>query len=121
MYPKLPLLLYGIEIDPTLYRACLVNMALFSHHPYSIICADTLMIDRCYCGVDSEIWELGNRWEPADISPFYWKPPKPYKFSLAEMVKARAKQPQVEVVTPLEASPPTFSLREYVAAKKKQT
>jgi len=122
MFPKLPLLLYGIEIDPSLYRACLVNMALFSHHPYSIICADTLMIEAGYCGVGSEIWDLGNRWEPADISPFYWKPPKPYKFSLAEMVKARAQQqPQIEVVTPLEASTPTFSLREYVAAKKKQT
>lgn len=120
MYPKLPLLLYGIEIDLSLYRACLVNMALFSHHPYSIICADTLMIDSCYCGVDSNIWSLGNRWEPADISPFYWKPTPPYKFSLAEMVKARANQPQVEVITPLETSPPTFSLREYVMAKKKQ-
>jgi hypothetical protein len=121
MYPKLPLLLYGIEIDPSLYRACLVNMAMFSNHPYTIICADTLMIDSCYCGMNSEIWDLGNRWEPADISPFYWKPTKPYKFSLAEMVKARAKQPQpqVEVLTPLET--PTFSLREFVMAKKKQT
>jgi hypothetical protein len=122
MYPKLPLLLYGIEIDVSLYRACLVNMAMFSNHPYSIICADTLMIDQRYCDVGSKIWDLGNRWEPADISPFYWKPPKPFKFSLAEMVKTRTKQPpQVEVVIPLEASPPTFSLREYVAAKKKQT
>ncbi|MDP2105589.1 MAG: hypothetical protein Q8J76_06305, partial [Desulfobulbaceae bacterium] len=29
MYPKLPLLLYGVEIDLSLYRACLVNMAMF--------------------------------------------------------------------------------------------
>ena len=120
MYPKLPLLLYGIEIDLSLYRACLVNMAMFSNHPYTIICADTLAIEAGYCGVDSKIWSMGNRWEPADISPFYWKPTPPYKFSLAEMVKARGKpQPQVEVIAPLETSP-AFSLREYVMAKKKQ-
>ena len=117
MYPKLPLLLYGIEIDPSLYRACLVNMALFSHHPYSIICADTLMIDSCYCGADSKMWSLGNRWEPADISPFYWKPPKPYKFSLATLAKTIKEQP-----TPITAPVPTptaFSLVQYVEAKKK--
>lgn len=112
MFPKLPLLLYGIEIDPSLYRACLVNMATFSNHPYSIICADTLMIDTPYCGVGSEIWELGNRWEPADITPYYWKPTPPFKFTLANYAKT-----EKETEPPLLTLPPQrFSIAQY--AKK---
>jgi hypothetical protein len=91
MYPKAPLVLFGIEIDLSLYRACLVNMALFSKHPYTIICADALMIDEKYTYTTSPIWDLGNLWEPPDFSPFYWKKPPitAEKFSLAEWVKLR--------------------------------
>jgi len=75
MMSKAPLVLFGIEINLELYRACLVNMAMFSNHPYSIICADTLRIDQKYAGTTSPIWDLGNRWNPPDMSIFYWKPP----------------------------------------------
>jgi len=89
LFPKAPLVLFGIEIDPSLYRACLVNMALFSRHPYTIICADALMIDEKYAHTTSPIWDMGNLWEPADISPYYWKEPTitSRKFSLADWVK----------------------------------
>jgi hypothetical protein len=82
--PKAPLVLFGIEIDISLYRACLVNMALFSSHPYSIICADTLSLDCEKTGPGSQIWDLGNRWDPPDISAFCWKEPPitAKKFSL---------------------------------------
>ena len=69
--PTAPLILFGIEIDVTLYRACLVNMALFSKHPYSIICGNALMIDAN----NKALWDRGNLWEPLDISEFYFKPP----------------------------------------------
>jgi len=84
MMPKANLVLFGIEINPSLYRACLVNMAMFSNHPFSIICADALMIDPKYSGPSSSLWDMGNRWNPPDISVFYWKPPpiNPESFSL---------------------------------------
>lgn len=72
--PKAPLILFGVEIDVTLYRACLVNMALFSKHPYVIICANTLMLDNNRSGPASELWNRGNIWEPIDVTDFYWKP-----------------------------------------------
>lgn len=116
MYPKAPLLLYGIEIDTSLYRACLVNMALFSHHPYSIICGDTLRLGN-NSGVGSELWDLGNQWDPPDISDFYFKILPPFKFSLAELAKT-AKPPEQVTVT---AEPAAFSLAELVRTRKKQT
>lgn len=116
MCPKAPLMLYGIEIDLSLYRACLANMALFSHHPYSIICADTLMIDEKYCGVNSRIWDLGNQWNPPSISQFYYKPIPPFKFSLKDLAKAvRPVEAKTEVPTAPEAQ---FSLAQLVKAKK---
>jgi hypothetical protein len=89
MFPKAPLVLFGIEIDLSLYRACLVNMALFSRHPYTIICADTLMIDEKYANATSPMWDMGNLWSPPDMSVFYWKPSPitAEKFSLAEWMK----------------------------------
>jgi len=91
MNPDEPLVLFGIEIDLSLYRACLVNMALFSKHPYTIICADTLRIDNKYAYTGSPIWDMGNLWEPPDFSPFYWKQPPitAEKFSLAEWLKIK--------------------------------
>jgi len=84
MMPKANLVLFGIEINLALYRACLVNMAMFSNHPYSIICADTLAIDTKYSGCSSKMWDLGNQWTPPDMSIFYWKPSPigPDRFSL---------------------------------------
>ncbi len=118
MYPKHPLLLYGIEIDRSLYRACLVNMALFSNHPYFIICADTLMLDFKYSSdVSSPMWGLGNQWDPPDMTPYYFKIPPPFKFSLANLAKEQ-KQPQPEQSTIV--VPTAFSLAEIVKAKKKQ-
>jgi len=78
------LALFGIEISPALYRGCLVNMAMFSNHPYSIICADTLMIDQKWTSPASKMWDLGNQWNPPDMSIFYFKPSPftPKSFSL---------------------------------------
>lgn len=70
LYPKAPLVLFGIEINVSLYRACLVNMALFSNHPYSILCADTLLLPQS-CGPAHPVWDLGNRWDPPDMTSFY--------------------------------------------------
>ena len=77
MYAEIPtFVLYGIEINLSLYRACLVNMALFSHHPYTILCADTLRLPQT-CNCAHPIWDLGNRWKPPSLQKFYdWKPPK---------------------------------------------
>jgi hypothetical protein len=119
--PKAPLVLFGIEIDLSLYRACLVNMALFSNHPYTIICADTLMIDQKYSGIGSKIWDFGNQWDPPDISQFYYMSIPPFKFSLKDLAKA-AKLPvnaKPEVITPREI--PAFSLAQLLRAKKKQS
>lgn len=74
-FPKAPLVLFGVEIDLSLYRACLVNMAMFANHPYSIICANTLMLDPAKTNPSDKIWDLGNQWNPPDITSFYWKPP----------------------------------------------
>jgi hypothetical protein len=115
MYPDSPLVLYGIDIDVSLYRCCLVNMAMFSNHPYSIICADTLMIGREYAGVYDELWSLGNQWDPADISPFYFKVTPPFKFSLQELAKARHVQPQpAEPVIAAPVAETGFSLRQLI-------
>ena len=77
MMPKANLVLFGIEINPALYRACLVNMAMFSNHPYSIICADTLRVDPKWSSPSTMMWDLGNQWNPPDMSIFYWKEPPP--------------------------------------------
>lgn len=87
LYPKAPLRLYGIEINLALYRACLVNMAIMSNHPYYIICADTLRLGP----VSNLIWRLANRWNPPDLSKFYWKPPpiRADAFSLEAFTKLK--------------------------------
>jgi len=89
MSPKAPLVLFGVEIAVHLYRACLVNMAMFSNHPYSIICADALRLDVEKSGPTSTLWDLGNRWNPPDVSAYYWKPPPigPDRFSLDAFTK----------------------------------
>jgi len=84
MMPKAPIVLFGIEIDLSLYRACLVNMAMFSNHPFTIICADALRLDQNFTGPSSKLWDCGNQWLQPDVSRFYWKPPpiNPESFSL---------------------------------------
>jgi hypothetical protein len=91
MMSKAPLVLFGIEINLSLYRACLVNMAMFSNHPFSIICGDTLRIDQQYSGPSSRLWDLGNQWDPPDISAFYAKPSPigPDRFSLSAFTNLR--------------------------------
>lgn len=84
MMPKANLVLYGIEISPALYQACIVNMAMFSNHPFTIICANTLRVDQKWSGTMSKMWDLGNQWNPPDMSVFYFKPSPftPKSFSL---------------------------------------
>ncbi|RKX44261.1 MAG: hypothetical protein DRP27_06880 [Thermotogae bacterium] len=98
MMPKAPLILFGIEINLSLYRACLVNMAMFSNHPYSIICADALRLDPDITGPASKIWDLGNRWNPPDVSMFYWKPPPIWhdRFSLKAFTELGDKHDKAE-------------------------
>ena len=117
MYPKASLLLYGIEIDRSLYRACLVNMAMFNNHPYFIICADTFMLDFKYSSdVSSPMWGLGNQWDPPDMTPYYFKIPLPFKFSLADLAKNKKPAEAPSVVT-IEVEKP-FSLAQLVKKKK---
>lgn len=118
------MVLFGIELDYTMYQATLVNMALYSNHPYSIIRGDTLLIDEKYAMTDSPIWNLGNLWEPADISKYYYKMREPFKFSLANLAKTIKEKENDEQAQPAEQKPmviaPTaFSLAAY-AAKNKQ-
>jgi len=116
MYPKLPLLLYGVEIDRSLYRACLVNMAMFSSHPYFIICADTLMLDMKYSSdVSSPMWGLGNQWDPPDMTPYYFKIAPPFKFSLADLAKNKKPAEETSVVITEVEKP--FSLAQLVKKK----
>jgi len=93
MMPKANLALFGIEINLPLYRAGLVNMAMFSNHPFSIICADTLMIDQKWTSCSSIMWDLGNQWNPPDMSIFYWKPPPIWhdRFSLKTFTEIKEK------------------------------
>jgi len=89
-----PLILFGIEINIGLYRACIVNMKMFATHPYSIICADTLRLDPDITGPASQIWDLGNRWDPPDMSAFFWKPPpiNPESFSLKAFTETKQEE-----------------------------
>ena len=85
-----PLFLFGVEIALDLYRACIVNLSLFSKHPYSILCANTLRLDPGLTGPTSPVWlSHGNRWDPPDMTQYYWKPPPPYKFSLKRFGEAK--------------------------------
>jgi hypothetical protein len=118
MYPEKPLILFGIEIDCTLYRACLVNMALFSNHPYSIIRADTLMLDLEASMPGGPVWNFGNLWDPADLSEYYFKIPPPFKFSLADLARARKEQPADAQPTIVISNAPALLLATLARAKK---
>jgi hypothetical protein len=80
VFPDAPLIFFGVEIDLWLYRAAMVNMKMFSKHPYGIICANSLMMGEM--GPASPCWDLSSywtgtkyqhKWEPEDMSPFYFK------------------------------------------------
>jgi hypothetical protein len=131
MYPEKPLILYGIELDVTLYRACLVNLALFSTHPYSIICADALMLNDTM-----QAWNQGNLWNPPDMSQYYWsgarEPAPSHSLSFEELMKRKQERLQAEKELNLESPPevpqiaikspsrPIFSLENYVKSRNKK-
>jgi hypothetical protein len=131
MFPDRSLVIYGIEIDLTLYRACLVNMALFSNHPYSIVCADALRMFND----NSDAWAKGNLWNPADMSPYYGKYGKEtpsHSLSFEELMKRKQERLQAEKELNLESPPevpqitikspsrPIFSLENYVKSRNKK-
>ena len=63
-YPDRKLFLHGVEIDVDLYRACLLNMRLYSwHRPYRILCANSLAVD---VRLGSPNWQYANLWDPPD-------------------------------------------------------
>ena len=86
--PQKPLVLYGIEVDVNMYHAALVNMALYSVHPYAIICANTLALDDTN---HPELWNLANQWEPPDMELFYHGL-KRFNFSLKNLAEQRKEQ-----------------------------
>lgn len=96
LYPEAPLALYGIEIDVSLYRACLVNMCMFSRHPYHILCADALRLDSDFTYPNHPLWKtLSNKWNPPDMTPYYVKPSpiSATSFSLKAFSQTRKPQP----------------------------
>ena len=62
--------LFAVEINISWYRAGCVNMKLFSKHPYTVICGDTLRLPHT-ANAMHPIWDLGNQWFPPDMTPFY--------------------------------------------------
>lgn len=80
MFPKAPLILFGVEIDLSLYRSAIVNMKMFSKHPFGIVCADSLKLESS--SPTSPMWDHGSywtgttqqyKWVPEDMTPFYYK------------------------------------------------
>ena len=57
-YVKPGVLLYGIEIDRLLYRACLVQMVIYSHTPFFLLNADAFLVDAR----DPKVWLDANKW-----------------------------------------------------------
>jgi hypothetical protein len=63
-YPDRRIALFGVEKNPDLYRACLVNMRLSAwNRPYFILCADSMLVD---VGPNSRAWRWANVWNPPD-------------------------------------------------------
>jgi len=118
MYPHKPLILFGIELSPTMYRATLVNMAIYSVHPYSILCGDTLTIDENQHAPGQKIWSIGNQWEPPSLEPYcvHFEPMKP--FSLSAYTESSVEEPQMAVL-PAPTVKTGFSLSKFVKETKK--
>jgi type I restriction-modification system DNA methylase subunit len=64
---NIPMEMHGIELDPLMYKAALVNMAIMARHPYKFICANTLALDPN----DSRPWVHANKWDPPSMYPYY--------------------------------------------------
>jgi hypothetical protein len=128
-----PLQLFGVELDPIMYRATLVNMAIYSEHPYSILCANTLLLNQDVTTPEGCIWDKGNLWEPPDMSAYYYyKEAAPRKFTLAnysaetqeeetiekEVAAILPDEPQKPEEEPMLVQVPTsFSLSAYAKRK----
>jgi hypothetical protein len=130
MYPYKPLILYGIEIDLTLYRCALINMALYSSHPYYIICGDALRLNM---DSTSFVWSLiANQWDPPDVSPYYWGYGRETTRALSfeELMKRKQErlqaerelhiEPEPQILQPIKVQQPRFSLENYVKSKNKK-
>ncbi len=87
MFPKANLVLFGIDINLSMYRACLVNMVHMSNHCFSLLCGNSLAL-ACITSPYHKIWNLGNRWETPDLTPFHYKPSPKVPF-LQRYVKAK--------------------------------
>ena len=81
LFPDAPLILFGVDIDLSLYRASIVNMKMFSKHPFGIACADSLKLESS--SPASPMWDQCSywtgssqqyKWTPEDMTPFYFKP-----------------------------------------------
>lgn len=68
----------------------------------------------------SPVWNLGNRWDPADLQEYYVKIPPPFKFSLSDLAKTR-KDLDTQFNIEVPQTPTLFSLAEFTRSKKKQT
>ena len=66
---RYPLVLFGVELDLDLYRACLVNMRFFPHVLSFVLWGDALLLDLA---PSSPNWAYANRWNPVD-----WRRLKP--------------------------------------------
>lgn len=93
MFPKANLVLFGIDINVTMYRTCLVNMVHMSNHCFSLLCGNTFLL-ACTTSPYHEIWDLGNRWELPDLTPFHWKP-KPKVPLLTELANRAKNKPSL--------------------------
>lgn len=82
MFPRANLVLFGIDINVTMYRTCLVNMVHMSNHCFSLLCGNTFLLGTT--SPSSKVWDMGNRWELPDLTPFHWKP-KPKVSLLTEL------------------------------------
>lgn len=63
----IPFVMYGVELDPMMYQAALVNMSIMAKHPYQLICADSLALDPS----SGRAWAEANKWNPPDMSKYY--------------------------------------------------
>lgn len=72
-----PLVIYAVEKNIWLYRACLVNMRLLAPlQPVQCLWADALITD---IGLDSLNWIVANRWYPIDWRELIPMPADPDK------------------------------------------
>ena len=76
-----------------------LNMALYSQHPYYIVCADALLFN--IDSPSSYAWSLiANQWDPQDISHYYYGYGRELQYghglSFEELMKRKAERLQAE-------------------------